>query len=158
TLLLALRHPLEHGEGVSRAQVILGLGRIALLKGDRPQASSLLGRALEEALDSAEEPRAFEQALCEMGEDDLVVRTLERRIERTPSVAARAIALGSLVDVWTERLGRSPELGGRIQHHTEAILRDLAEEQSASSEVWSSLWSVLARLEGTAMLGRLHQD
>jgi tetratricopeptide (TPR) repeat protein len=165
TLLLALRHPIEKGDSVPRSRVVLGLARIALLQGDPLHAASLLETAVDEALDDGEDPRPFEEALLDMGRDDLLAQALERRIDRTPTSTARVIALRSLVDLWIERLGREGSLGKRIGHHAETMLRELAEERSASGEAWSGLWSVLVRLEDAAgpgspetLLGRLGRD
>jgi tetratricopeptide (TPR) repeat protein len=159
TLLLVLRNPGAQGEAISRCEVILSLSRIALLKGDELHAASLLDSALDEALDGGEDPVAFERALGEMGRDDLVAQTLERRIERTPSLTDRAIALGNLVDFWIGHRGRDPELGARIRQHTETMLRELADERGASGAVWSALWSVLSRVEDLeAAVGRLQQS
>jgi tetratricopeptide (TPR) repeat protein len=155
TLLLALRHPTAQGGALSRSQVVLNLSRIALLRGDQSQAVSLLDSALNEALDGGEDPEAFEKALREMGRNDLVARSLERRIERTPSLTSRAVALGNWVDLWLGPLQRDPEIGRRVRHYTEMMLHELAEERSAGSPVWSALWSVLVRLEETAELRRL---
>jgi tetratricopeptide (TPR) repeat protein len=165
TLLLALRHPIEKGDSVPRSRAVLGLARVALLQGDQLHAASLLETALDEALDEGEDPRAFEGALHDMGRDDLLAQALERRIERTLTLTARVIALRSLVDLWIERLGRDGALGRRIGHYAETLLRELAEEQSASGQAWSGLWSILVRLEEAAghgnpetLLARLRRE
>jgi tetratricopeptide (TPR) repeat protein len=161
TLLLSLRNPVEQGAAISRSHVILSLGRIALLKGDPRHAAGLFDTALDEALDSGEDPEAFEQALREVGREDLVARALELRIERTPSLSARTVALRKLVDLWIGKRGRDPELGSRIRHYTETILRELGEQRSAGGAAWSGLSSVLARLDEAAlqaMLGGLQQN
>jgi tetratricopeptide (TPR) repeat protein len=149
-LLLVRRNPIAPGDSVERSRVILSLSRIALLKGDPRHAASLLESALEDALDVGENLDVFERELVEMGRGDLVAGTLERRIERTPSLAPRASTLGNLAEFWSGHLGRDRELGERIRHHAETMLGELAREPSPGSPVCLALWSVLTRLEDPA--------
>jgi tetratricopeptide (TPR) repeat protein len=126
------------------------LSRIALRQGDSRRAASLLDSALEDALDGGDAPDAFQQGLVDMGRGDLVAGALERRIERTPSLAARASTLGNLVEFWIRHQRRDCELGGRIRQHAETMLRALTDERSPDGAVWLALWSVLTRLEDPA--------
>jgi lipopolysaccharide biosynthesis regulator YciM len=146
-LLLVLRNPSARADAIGRSQVVLSLSRISVLKGDPRHAADLLESALEEALDAGEDHDAFERALVEMERAELVAGTLERRIARTPSLAARASTLGNLVELWNKHLARDAELGGRIGLYAEQMLRELADERSPGGAVWLALWSVLTRLE-----------
>jgi lipopolysaccharide biosynthesis regulator YciM len=159
-LLLVFRNPSAQADVIARSQVILSLSRIARLRGDPRHAADLLDSALEEALDAGEDHDAFERALVEMGRPELVAATLERRIERTPSLAVRASTLGHLVDLWNRHLARNAELGGRIGLHAEQMLRELADEGAPGGAVWLALWSVLTRLEDdpSAAFRRLPQS
>ena len=158
-LLLLLRNPDAQGDSVSRPEVILNLSRIALLRGDPRHAAGVLDSALEEALDVGDSGEAFQRGLLEMGRADLVSATLQRRIGRTPSLESRAGALRSLAELWMGSLGRDRELGERIRHHADAMLRELADGQSPGAMAWLALWSVLSRLEDPeAALRRLPQS
>jgi tetratricopeptide (TPR) repeat protein len=155
-LLLALRRPADGGAGVSSAEVLLELGRIARRKGSDARAADLVDSALDAALDAGEDPRRFGQALRELGRPDLVVRTLMRHVERAGDVATRAIALRDLVDLWASDLGRDPELGLRLQRCARVIDGDLERARSADGGAWAALWAVHAGLGNEAWLLERH--
>jgi tetratricopeptide (TPR) repeat protein len=155
-LLLALRHPTDAGAAVSSAQVLLELGRMARRKGNDARAADLLDSALQAALESGEDPRCFEQALRELGRQDLLVRTLTRHVERASDVATRAIALRDLVDVWRSDLGRDAELGARLRRCARTIDGDLERERSADAGAWTALWAIHASLGDEASLLERH--
>ena len=158
-LLLLVRNPDAQGESVSRSEITLNLSRISLLKGDARHAASILDSALEESLDGGENSASFQRGLLEMDRGDLVAAALERRIERTPSLEARAGALRNLTELWMGPLGKERELGERIRRHADGMQRELANRQSPGGAVWLALWSVLSRLEDPeAALRRLPQN
>jgi tetratricopeptide (TPR) repeat protein len=155
-LLIALRHPVEAPTTVSRAEALLELSRVALRKGSDARAADLADSALESALDAGEDSRAFERALGEMNRYDLLVRTLVRHAERAGDVAARALALRDLVEVWKSQLDREPELGTRLRRCAQAVRSDLARSPSAHSAAWAALWSVHASLGDETILMEMH--
>jgi tetratricopeptide (TPR) repeat protein len=156
-LLLALQHP-AHDLGVPsprRAEVLLDLSEVATRKGDVVRAGDLVDSAFELALEDREDPGYFERALAARGRPDLLARAVERRVERAPTLAARAVALGDLVGIWTERLDRAEGLRARILQHAERVGRDLESDDRADAGSWTALSSVYASvgdLERTATL------
>jgi tetratricopeptide (TPR) repeat protein len=151
-LLLGLRHPSEPSSTVSSAAVLLALGSVARRKGNEARAADLAESALESALDAGEDPRPFESVLRDMGRNDLLARTLMRHAERASDVAARAVALRELVDVWKSHLGREADLGARLRRCARIVGDDLEREQTADGDAWAALWSVHDSLGDEASL------
>jgi tetratricopeptide (TPR) repeat protein len=151
-LLLALRHPAENSPTVSSAGVLLELSSIARRRGHDARAADLAESALDSALDAREDPRSFESALRDMGRHDRLARTLMRHAERASDVAARAVALQDLVDLWNSNLGREAELGARLRRCAGTLGNDLERERSADGEAWAALWSVHDSLGDEASL------
>jgi lipopolysaccharide biosynthesis regulator YciM len=155
-LLLALRHPVDGCVPVSSAEVLLELGRIAERKGNAARAADLADSALEAALESGEDPRCFEQALRDLGRHDRLVRTLVRHVERASDMAARAMALRDVVDVWATDLGRGAELGAQLQRCARTLDDDLEREPATGGSAWAALWAVHAALGDEAWLLERH--
>jgi tetratricopeptide (TPR) repeat protein len=156
-LLLALRHPADACAAVSSAEVLFELGRISRRKGNDARAADLADSALEAALESGEDPRRFEQALRDLGRQDLLVRTMMRHVERARDVAARAIALRDIVDLWASDLGRDAELGARLRRCARTVGADVERERCVDGDVWAALWAVHALLGDEASLLEQHE-
>ena len=145
-LLLALHHPPDDAgtPPPHRAEVFLDLSEIAVRKTDVARANDLVDSAVDVAFETGEPPERFEPVLASRGRFDLLARSIERRVERAPTLAARAAALGALARTWVEHLkplGR-PELEARVTQHTARIARELEHDGGADVDGWSALASV----------------
>jgi len=136
---------LDGGTTIARTRVLFELGSIARQRGDATRAVNLLDSALDAALESGEDPTDVEQALRAMDRFDLVVRSLEWRVVHAPSGATRIAALRDLVEVWSARLGRDPELGARLRNHV-AASADLDRDDVTDDAVLAASWFVHASL------------
>jgi tetratricopeptide (TPR) repeat protein len=143
-LLLALHHsPEDTGtRPPHRAEVFLDLGEIAARKADHERATDLVDSAVDAILETGDPPERFDAMLTSRGRHDLLARALERRIERSTTLTARAAALGSLADTWATYLGRPADLQARIARHAAHIGRELEQEAPTDVDAWSALVSV----------------
>jgi tetratricopeptide (TPR) repeat protein len=150
TLLLAGHRPTEDAAGTApqRAGVFADLSEIALRNGDAARAADWVDSAFEEAVERGSDPRAFEHRLLARGRHDLLAHALVRRAQRGATLTDRAVALGELVEVWTQHLGRSVELGTRIRQQAERIARDLDHEDLTDASAWAALSTAHASLGG----------
>jgi len=147
-LLLALHHPAEDigAPAPHRAEVFIDLSEVALRNGDALRAADLVDSAVDVALESGDRPERFEPLLAIRGRYDLLARAIERRLDRASTLAARAVALGDLVDAWAKHLDRGADLRARIAHHAERIGRELEQEGTSDAVAWAALASVHAAL------------
>ena len=97
--------------------------------------------AVDAALESGKDPKRFEAPLAARGRFDLLARSIERRVERVASLAARASALANLASLWAEHLDRSAEVRARIARHAERMHRELEHEGLTDSAAWAALAS-----------------
>jgi lipopolysaccharide biosynthesis regulator YciM len=143
-LLLALHHPAEHVGGTPphRAEVFLDLSEIALRNGDAMRAADLVDSAVDVALESGERPERFEPVLAARGRYALLARAIERRVDRSTTLTARAVALGELLGVWTEHLDGAPDLEARISRHAERIGREVEHDGTTDADAWTALVAV----------------
>ncbi len=147
TLLLALHHAMEDVEddrttAPHRAEVFVELSEVALRKDESGRAADLVDSAVDAALEGGEDPKRIEAPLRERNRVALLARAIERRVERAATLASRAVALAELAELWTERLGRSPELAARIAQHAERISRQLEREGLTEAGPWTALSAV----------------
>ncbi len=147
TLLLALHHSMEDVEEDAttpphRAEVFVELSEVAAQKDETARAADLVDSAVDAALESGEDPARIERPLRERARHALLARAIERRVERAATLASRAVALAELAELWTERLGRSPELAARIPQHVERISRQLEHEGLTEAVAWTALAAV----------------
>jgi tetratricopeptide (TPR) repeat protein len=143
-LLLALHHPTEDGatKPPHRAEVFLDLAEIAVRRSDQPRAEDLVDSAVDALLETGEAPERFDAILASRGRGDLLARAIERRVERSSSLPARAAALGALAEAWDGKLGRPEELKARIARHAARVGRELEHEGATDVAAWSALGSV----------------
>jgi len=156
-LLLALQRPAEEpGTPLPyRAAILLDMSEVASRKGDSVRSRDLVESAFDLAMEDRDDPGRFERALAARGRFDLMARAVERRVERAPTLAARAVALGDLVTLWKEHLGSAADLGGRIVSHAQGVARDLEAGDTSDGSPWTALSDVYARMgdrERTASL------
>jgi predicted Zn-dependent protease len=147
-LLLALHHSMEDAEdepdarAPHRAEVFIELSEVASRKNDAARAIDLVDSAVDAALESGEDPRRIEAPLRERDRHALVARAIERRVERSSTLSARAVALAELAALWAERPDPSPDMAARISQHAERISRQLEHEGITDAVAWSALSSV----------------
>src|SRR5579872_5196613 len=147
-LLLALQRPAEEpGTPLPyRAAILLDMSEVASRKGDSVRSRDLVESAFDLAMEDRDDPGRFERALAARGRFDLMARAVERRVERAPTLAARAVALGDLVTLWKEHLGSAADLGGRIVSHAQGVARDLEAGDTSDGSPWTALSDVYARM------------
>ncbi len=143
-LLLALHRVMDEGDAAGgapphRAEVFVELSEIAARKNDLARAADLVESAVDAALETGVDPKPFEEPLARRGRHALLARAAERRIERGATLAARAAALRDLAGLWTEQLGRAPELAARIAHHAGRLSRELEHEGLTDGAAWAAL-------------------
>ena len=145
-LLLVLHRPVEDLQVAPppRAEVFLDLAEIAVRSGDSARAADLVDSGFDEATEHGEDLGRLEEGLRVRGRHDLLYRALERRVERGMTLTERAVALGDLAGLWTEHLGRQPELGRGIEQHAERIVRDLEHEEFTDVSAWMAVANVHA--------------
>jgi tetratricopeptide (TPR) repeat protein len=143
-LLLALHHPSNDAAAPPphRAEVFLDLSEIAVRKSDLARATDLVDSAVDAALETGERPERFEEVLASRGRHDLLARAIERRVERAPTLAARATALGALASAWATKLDRPQDLRSRIAQSAARIGRELEHEAATDVGAWAALAAV----------------
>jgi tetratricopeptide (TPR) repeat protein len=157
-LLLALRTDKESSPSFSCARIFLDLGAIAVRKGDERRAADLFESGLDAARERAEDIRAFEDAFRGIARYDLVARAVESRVLRRYDGSARAAALRELAEIWSEHLGREPELGIRIRRHAESVMLALELEELPNEGAWAALWSTHAAVGDDAAMVAMVRD
>ncbi|HTB76873.1 MAG TPA: tetratricopeptide repeat protein [Polyangiaceae bacterium] len=144
-LLLASHHSIDDAEagpsGPHRAEVLVELSEVAARKNDGARAIDLVDSAVDAALESGKDPKRFEGPLAARGRYELLARSVERRVERADSLAARASALADLASLWAEHLDREGEVRARIARHAERMNRELEQEGLTDSAAWTALAS-----------------
>ncbi len=144
-LLLASHHSIDDAEGgpsgPHRAEVLVELSEVAARKNDGARAIDLVDSAVDAALESGKDPKRFEGPFTARGRYELLARSVERRVERAASLAARASALADLASLWAEHLDRSAEVRARIARHAERMHRELEHEGLTDSAAWAALAS-----------------
>ncbi len=142
-LLLASHHSIDDAEGgpsgPHRAEVLVELSEVAARKNDGARAIDLVDSAVDAALESGKDPRRFEGPLAARGRYELLARSVERRVERAASLAARASALADLASLWAEHLDREGDVRARIARHAERMNRELEQEGLTDSAAWTAL-------------------
>jgi golgin subfamily B member 1 len=143
TLLLAGHHAIDDAGagplGPHRAEVLVELSEVAARKDDAARAIDLVDSAVDAALEGGKDPKRFEGPFAARGRHELLARSIERRVERAASLAARADALVDLAALWAEHLDRSSEVRARIGRHTERMHRELEQEGLTDSAAWAAL-------------------
>lgn len=141
-LLLVVR-PAEDREAPSRAEALLDLSEIAAQRGDPVQAAEFVESAFEVALEQPVEAEFLDSALRRRGRQDLLVRSLERRLERAAKPEDAARALADLVMLHGNRAevggGPDPEL---VRQQARTIQESLEREGVTAEEPWSALGRV----------------
>ncbi len=145
-LLLALHHTTDEADasspGPHRAEVLVELSEVAVCKDDLARAVDLVDSAIDAALESGEDPKRFEAPLRARGRFELLARSMERRVERAATLAARASALGDLASLWKEHLVYSADVQSRIVRHAERMYRELEQDGLTDSAAWTALSTV----------------
>jgi tetratricopeptide (TPR) repeat protein len=154
-LLLALHHRAP-GTGPDRAGIFLDLSEIATRHDDPLRAADLVDSAFDAAAEQGDDPVRLEETLGARGRHDLLARAVERRVQRASTLTDRAVALGHLASLWSQRLARSPDLAPRIHEYTAAIGRDIDREELTDAVAWTALSVVQAALgdDGSRLGGR----
>jgi Flp pilus assembly protein TadD len=141
TLLFALHRP---GPGApttapGRADALVDLAEIAMRKGDVERGKELVDSAFDDAIAGEGELARLESVLDARGHHELLSRELERCARSAATLALRATAVGRWVDLWEQRLGRSPEVLEGIRMQTQRIAQDVVHEKLSSAAAWEAL-------------------
>ncbi len=142
-LLLSL-HRAEPGEGPSRVDVYLDLSEIAARRNDHARAAEYIESSFDVSLEGLEEALRLEKSLAARGRDDLVARSVERRLRAAKDPAVAAAALAELLRLHAAHAGTSAELSSTIKRHADEIGKRIEEAGVTDAGIWTTLAAAAA--------------
>ncbi|HEX4340393.1 MAG TPA: hypothetical protein VH062_31005 [Polyangiaceae bacterium] len=137
-LLLSL-HRVEPGKGPSRVDVYLDLSEVAARRNDHARAADYIESSFDVSLEGLEEALRLEKALAARGRDDLVARSVERRLRAAKDPVIAAEALGELLALDGLHRAGAGELPVTIARHAAEIGKQIEEADVSDARVWTIL-------------------
>jgi len=134
-LLLALHHDPAHPEGLARSRLYFELSRIAEARQDRDGANELIASAFDATLGDEREILALENALLEHGQDELLLRVLDHRLETAVEVGEASRVLTAFVSRRMAHGRVSTSMLSRLRDRADRLCITLQESTSAAV-VW----------------------
>ncbi|MBN1609732.1 MAG: tetratricopeptide repeat protein [Polyangiaceae bacterium] len=144
-LLLVLGSGADPG-GASRAEALLDLSELAVQRGNAERGQEFVESAFEAAAESEQEAEALERLFRERGQQALLGRAIQARLDAARDPAAEARALADLAAHALETTGEVQSVERQLRNRAVTLLGRMQAEGVVDGEAWAALGQVFKAL------------